>query len=436
MMPESAIHPAELYARLLGGDGQSRRALLACSAALRLDDKVAHEAVALVAQSNGSTDKLLQEIKSLACVWRRWDGSWHLNEEVRSYLADRLAVEVEEPVQQRLRELLAAHADGRLRELSPDGPLTAYRARATKIEAAFHKVLTPGRAEEGGRGFGQVWSEAKGTAKQATCEAVAHLSREVGRRLQRLPDEVLFLRGMSAYQRGDRRSAERDFEAVYKNGQPGEIYGIAAHLYGLLVKRAEVAEQAFRNGIRWLPTLAGQGQVWHSLGNLLSKDRPRWKEAEAAYAKSLELDASPEGQGQVWHSLGNLLSKDRSRWKEAEAAFRKSLELDPSHDSQGQVRASWADGLMKLGDPSVYDDVEEHALAAQRLDPRPKTRGVTNRVLADLYEARGQWAEAIAALEALQETDRLLHYSRFESVNRRRVDRLRRKIAAGSPSGS
>ena len=164
-----------------------------------------------------------------------------------------------------------------------------------------------------------------------------------------------------------------------------------------------------------------------------SKDRSRWKEAEAAYRKSLELRDSPEDQGQVWHSLGNLLSKDRSRWKEAEAAYGKSLELRESPEEQGQVRASWADGLMKLSDPSVYDDVEEHALAAQRLDPGVKTRGVTSRVLADLYEARGQWPEAVAALEALLEADRLLHHSRFESVNRQRIDRFRRKIAAGSP---
>jgi tetratricopeptide (TPR) repeat protein len=181
---------------------------------------------------------------------------------------------------------------------------------------------------------------------------------------------------------------------------------------------------------------AGRGQVWHSLGNLLSKDRPRWKEAEAAYRKSLELRESPEDQGQVWHSLGNLLSKDRSRWKEAEAAYRNSLELNPSLEHQGQVHASWADGLMKLGDPSVYDGVEEHVLAAQRLDSRPKTRGVTSRVLADLYEARSQWANAIAALEVLLETNSVLRLSRFEPEIRQRIERLRRKIEENSPQSA
>jgi len=465
----STTHVAERYIGLLGGDDQARRALLACSAALRLDDEVAMEAISLVAQSNGSTGKLLGEIKGLACVWRQWDGTWYLAEEVRSYLADRFEAEVAPPIRKNLRELLAAHADRRAPTFSPDGPLTAGRARATKIESAYQKTLTQGRAEEGGRDFGNVWSEAAGSAKSATCDAVAYLSVELDRRVKRLPDEVIFLRGMSAYQRGNRQDARRDFEAVYTNGRFGEIYATAAHLFGRLVRDPRTAERAFRDSLAWNSDPFHQAQVWHSLGNLLSKDRNRWAEAEDAYRKSLGLDPSPEGRAQVWHSLGNLLSKDRNRWAEAEDAYRKSLDSlhQPEHEAQvwhslgllltnqkklaaaeeayghsfdlsdptwrGRVRASWADALVKLGRSEAYDRVEAYALEAQRLDPDGlKTRGVASRVLADLYEKRGDREKAISALKTLLETNRALGHEKYQVKIRERIDRLQNEAASST----
>jgi tetratricopeptide (TPR) repeat protein len=419
-------HPAELYLRFLGGDEQVRRALLACSAALQWDDEAARAAVALVAESNGSTARLVEEIKGLACVWRRWDGSWYLADEVRTYLHDRLEAEIDAPTRKRLYEVLAAHGDRRLGEISPDGPLAVFRRRGRMIESAYPRLLDPDRAEEGGRLLGTVWSEARGPARAATCQAVAHLVPELSRRVRRLPDEVLFLRGMAAYQRGTRKTAEADFKVVYENGRPGEIHAVAAHLYGRLVRDKSVAEQALHDGIRWYTERHHQGQVWHSLGNLLSKDRRRWGEAEEGYRKSLELDPTPEHQGQVWHSLGNLLSKDRRRWGEAEEAYRKSLELDPTPEHQGQVLASLAGALMKRGDPGVYDQAEEYALEAQRRDPRGlKMRGVTNRILAKLYEARGEWEKAIAALGVLQETNRRLGIREHEERIQQRIDELR-----------
>jgi|GEM_PF-6492251 len=468
MTQASFSHAAERYIDLLGGGDQARRALLACSAALRLDDEVARQAISLVAQSNGSTDRLLEEIKSLACVWRQWDGTWYLAEEVRSYLADRLEAEVAAPIRTHLRELLAENADRRAQALSPDGPLTAFKARATQIEAAFHKVLTPGRAEEGGRELGEVWSESRGSAKTATCEAVAYLSRELGRRLGRLPDEILFLRGMSAYRQRNRQAARRDFEAVYRNGRPGEIYAIAAHLFGMLTMDSKIAERALRDAILWYPK--PYEQAWHSLANLLSKDRRRWAEAEDAYRKSLELRHQSEDKAQVWHSLGNLLSEDRRRWTEAEEAYRKSLELWHQSEHQAQVwhsfgllltrqkrladaeeafgrsfdlhsdpkwrgwaRASWADALAKLGSAEAYDRAEAYALEAQRLDPAGlKTRGLTSRVLADLYEKRGKLEEAITALEVLLETNQSLGHEKYQADIRKRIEWLRREAAASS----
>ena len=110
---------AEVYMELVG-EGSARLALLACSAALRLDDNVAREAIQLVAQSNGSTDKTLRRIKRLGCVWKQWDGSWYIAEDVRSSFLERLYEEVPEATIVELRERLATHASRRTHAL-PDG---------------------------------------------------------------------------------------------------------------------------------------------------------------------------------------------------------------------------------------------------------------------------------------------------------------------------
>lgn len=459
-------HIAERYLDLLGHDEAPRMAFLACSAAFRLDDDTAHNAIALVAGSNGSTKALLRRVKELSCVWQRWDGSWSLTEEVRSYLADRLETEVPPEVRHRLHTVLAEHAERRLAALSPDGAITVYHARATKIESAYHKALIPGREHEAGQEFGEAWLQARGSAKPATCDAVARIGDELEVRHAKLPDEVLFLRGLSAYQRGRRREAERDFRLVYERGRPGTIYAIAAHLLGMLVQNRWEAKRALHHSLLWDPAPEGRAQSWHSLGNLLSKDRQSWLEAELAYRRSLELrhdpehqaqalhslgnllskdrarwpeaenayrrslglDNTPEGQAKIWHSLGNLVSKARARWPEAENAYRRSFELDNRSEGRGQVRASWADALMKVGGPPAFEQAEKLALEARTLDPRnPMTCGVANRVLADIYEARGQVDDAITALEALQETNRQLgnlkHLDRIQS----RLQKLRQR---------
>jgi tetratricopeptide (TPR) repeat protein len=462
-------HIAERYLDLLGHDEAPRKAFLACSAALRLDDDSARDAIALVAQSNGSTEALLGRIKGLGCVWKRWDGSWYLTDEVRTYLADRLSIEVPLEVRHRLRGVLAEHAERRLGAMAPDGAIGAYRARTTQIETAYQKALIPGREQEAGRELGEAWLQARGTAKPAMCDAVARIGDELEARRAELPDEVRFLRGMSAYQRGHRREAERDFRVVYGHGRPGTIYAIAAHLFGNLVRDRREAKRALHRSLLWNPAPEGRAQYWHSLGNLMSADRRSWTEAELAYRRSLALYPAPEGQAQVWHSLGNLLSNDRKRWPEAELAYRRSLALldDPEDQAQvwhslgnllvkqgklpeaenayhrsfelrtdasdkGQVSASWADALHKLGGPPAFERAERLALEARTLDPHnPKTCGVAHRVLAGIYESQGEFEKAIAALEALMETNRQLDSRRHQDQIQSRIGMLRRKAAAG-----
>jgi hypothetical protein len=224
---------AESYLEVLGGGAMARNALLACAAALRLDDEVARQAIALAAGSNGSTDALLRRIKDLGCVARRWDGTWYVADDVRPYLVDRFEREVPAAERVRLRDLLAEHADARMGTLAPDGQITTWQARAASLEAAYQLLHSSQRAKEGASRLVATWQQARDEAKTATCEAVEALAPELERHLERLPDEVLFLRGMAAYRRTDRKAAARRyFETVWRHGPGDEIHAIAAHLFG------------------------------------------------------------------------------------------------------------------------------------------------------------------------------------------------------------
>jgi tetratricopeptide (TPR) repeat protein len=419
---------AQQYINLLEGDETAKLALLACSAALRLDDEIGLQVIELVAQTNGFTPELLRRIKRLGCVWKKWDGSWYIAEDVRSYLVERLNEEVPESVQSKLRELLAGHAHRRISLFSPDGQISTYRVRQAKFEAAFQRILIPEQSQLGAEQFAEIWLESPHSAAEATAQSVDYLAPEISRHLRNLPIEVLFLQGMAARIRRDKRAQEKYFGAVWERGNAGRVSAIAAHLYGLLVSNRDrsTAERALRDSIQWQDSTNHQVQVLHSLGNLLSKDRRRWDDAEQAYKMSLELDSYPPSRGETLHSLGNLLSKDRRRWDDAEQAYKMSLELktDPSH--KAQVLASWASLLVKYNDPVSFNRAEQFASQSLTLDPEnPWTGGICHRVLADVFESRGDFDKAIKQLEALMKTDRQLGKKGFEKKIRERIERMK-----------
>ncbi len=460
---------AELYLNLMGKDPEARRALLACAASLRLDDETALEAIQLVAGSNGHSEKLMRRVKQLGCVWADWNGAWYLSDEVRAELERRLDAEVGAEKVAELRTLLAARARQKAESLVPDGQITAYETRLLRLEAGFQRTLLSNETACGAADLADLWTSEYASGQRAIADAVDFLAPEIERQLPQLPAEVLFLQGMAARQRGDRVAAERYFRAVWKQGRPGEIFAIAAHLFGNGVARRDpqLAESAFQDSLRWndnpqgqgqvwhslgnllardrrrrseaeaayqqsldlISDPQGQGQVWHSLGNLLARDRQRRSEAEAAYQQSLDLISDPQGQGQVWHSLGNLLARDRQRWSEAEAAYQQSLDLISDPQGQGQVYASWADGLSKQSSDGNEETIVELAQQALELDPRnPRTAGVAYRVMANAYEKVGEFRKAIDALELLIENNRRLDIQRFTQELRDRIEGLRTRM--------
>ena len=409
------------------GDDNARKALLACSAALNLNDDVARRAIALVAQSNGSTDTLLDRIKGLSCVWKQWDGTWYVAEDVRASLVDRLGAEVPSDVRNGLHELLADAADQRLLELVPDGQLFDYRVRACHLEAGYQQIQVTRHEEAGAERLLTAWQQGRLEARDATAAAVDHLASDLERQGHRLPDQVLFLRGMAARSRRDWGRAELYFRMVWEHGQPGEIQAIAAHLFANLTRDRKAAEQALRDSLAWNSEPFHRAQVWHSLGNLLARERNRSKEAEDVYRKSLELDPNPQGKAQVWHSLGNLLARERNRSKEAEDAYQKSLELrhDPQH--QGQVYASWANALAREGKMNLdeLDRAAELAHKARQIDPKNlHTRAIATKVLAEVFREKGDLRNELEALEELLELER----KRYRHQDAQRTEHRIREI--------
>src|SRR5215218_738455 len=112
-----ASSTAVQYLELFQGDRPGMLALLACSVALQLDDETACEAVELVANTNGSTRTLVRRVKRLGCVWKDWNGHWHVSDDVRRDLLDRLYQELPETTIVKLRERLAQKAELRAAQI-------------------------------------------------------------------------------------------------------------------------------------------------------------------------------------------------------------------------------------------------------------------------------------------------------------------------------
>jgi tetratricopeptide (TPR) repeat protein len=459
-MPLSA---GKAYLELLADDPSAQRALLACAAALRLDDETADGAIAIVTENGNRTRELLHEIKNLGCIWRQWDGSWYLAEEVRKELVGELYQRIPKEQILKLRNQLAEKADGRAAAMLPDGQITAHQLRTALIEAGYQRTLVPEQAKKGGEQLGDVWEKGTPAAGESTARSVDYLAPEIEKHMGQLPVQVLFLRGMAARARGDRATQEKYFRVVWEQGRAGYIFGAAAHFFGLLVRDPRTAEQAFRNSVQWNdiprhkahayhslgnllardrgrtheaeeaymksleldPSAFHAGQVWHSLGNLLVKDRHRLGEAEEAYKTSLRSLNAAQDQAQVWHSLGNLLAKDLHRLPEAEDAYNKSLELWNDTESEAHVGASLANLLSKYRNPQADNRAERLALRSLEIERgNPWTNGVCFRVLADVYERRGDNRRAIEAIKSLIETDRRLGGGKFNQINRDRIAAL------------
>ncbi|MDT5123750.1 MAG: MalT-like region [Acidobacteriota bacterium] len=469
---------ADKYLELFTENVQVQKALLACSAALRLDDEIAQQAIEIVAQSNGSTNKLLQMVKNLGCVWQQWDGSWFIAEEIRRGLQQRLYEFIEDQgVLTELRESLARYADQRAVRLPRDGYFTVYQSRQAKFEAAIQRLLSPELSKAGAAQLVEMYEPLSEPAKRATENAVEYLASDLEKHMEELPAEVLFFRGMAARAKKDRRSREDQiyyFTKIRDIGGFGYVFGVALHFLGLLLRDPAQAEQVMRESIRAYETPQHKAQVllsigdllsdqdkdrWpdaekaykdsyalrtdpqdcarvlHSLGHLYAKNETRWDEAEKAYKDSFELRRDPADKAQVLHSIGKLLShdKNKARWPEAKNFFKRSYKLDPNVAGKVKVLTSWADLLLKSGDRKDWSEAERFARECLKLDEdNSKTKGMCNRILARVYEKRGDLTKAIESLEIAEETCHQLNNKRLAQNIRVQINRLRKRLRDGS----
>lgn len=468
---------ADKYLELFAENTQAKLALLACSAALRLDDGIARQVIEIVAQSNGSTGKLLHLVKNLGCVWKQWDDSWFIAEEVRRDLQERLyEIVKDQEILTRLREHLARHADQRAESFPADGYFTVYQARQARFESAIQRLLSPEHSQAGASQLFEMYDNFPRSAKRATENAVEYLASDLEHHLTELPAELLFIRGMAARARKHQNSRKEQiyyFSKIREIGGFGYIFGVALHLLGLLLRDPVQAEEVFKESLRAYDAEEHRGQVLLSIGDVLSdQNRNRWNEAEEAYKESFKLRKDPEDRGRVLHALGHLYAKDESRWGEAEEAYdesfklrrssadkaqvlhskakllshvknkarwhkakeayEKSYQLDPHVAGKIKVLTSWADLLLKSENPKDWEDAERFAQEGLKLDGgNLKTRGMCNRILASVYEKRGDFLSAIKSLEIAEETCRILNNRSAARNIRTKIEQLRNRLKGG-----
>jgi RNA polymerase sigma factor (TIGR02999 family) len=285
---------ANRYTQLFNNDRQAVLALLACSAALQLDDETACEAVELVAPQNGSSRALMRRVKRLGFIWKEWHGLWHVTEEVRRDLFDWLYTEIPETTIIKLRDRLAQKADARAAIIETDDQFAAHQKLLAQFEAAYQRLLIPEHSERGANELAELWRESPRSAGDAMARSVEYLADELRHRLHRLPDAILFLCGIAARNRDDNHAQAKRFGRLWRRarrGQPGHIHALSAHWLGRLIEQRDpaTAEKAFLDSINWMASDPEKGLVYESLGDLLAINPHRLDEAERTYQQALTL---------------------------------------------------------------------------------------------------------------------------------------------------
>lgn len=180
------------------------------------------------------------------------------------------------------------------------------------------------------------------------------------------------------------------------------------------------AEAAYRKSLSLDKNDHSKAKTWHSLGNLLSKNQERWADAEDAYKKSIRLDNVPYSRGQTWHSLGKLLSQVPQRLKDANIAFGESFNLRDNSEDKALTLASWAELLSRFDSEEDREYALKLALKILALSrDNRQVREKCFRVLADIYEAQGEFIKARQALESLLKVMKRSEHAAEEAIKLR-----------------
>jgi tetratricopeptide (TPR) repeat protein len=282
---------------------------------LQLDDETANSAVDVVTEGPGSVERLVRRVKNLGCVWKEGNGSWHITEDVRPHLVDRLYKELPETTIISVRERLAESAEARANRSIPDSQIGVYSQLLAKFEAAYQRLFIPKSSSSGAKELAELWQQAPSEVGRTLARSVDHLAGEFEARVGYLPDEVLFLRGIAAQDRKDVPSQEECFGEVWKRGCAGShdyVHAQASNFYALLIQHRdpETAERALRDSIEWTEAAHERGLIYQNLGDLLARKVDAWDQAEHAYIESLKLLHESQHKMRVNSSLNNLLARN------------------------------------------------------------------------------------------------------------------------------
>ena len=192
-----------------------------------------------------------------------------------------------------------------------------------------------------------------------------------------------------------------------------------------LTKAIESFQEAIARDPRYALAYSGLADVHGTMATSYNKrvaPREAYARARAAALRAVEIDAE---LSEAHASLGQILVQYDWDWAGAEREFRRALELNPSNGvalhwrshcylARGRFEESARDALRALDTDPVsvmlnihlgehlhlarqYDRAVEQHLRALELSPNhPNARPL----LALVYEAKGMYAQAIAALEA------------------------------------
>jgi len=329
---------AEHYIELFKDDRRGLFALLACSAALQLDDETACEVVELVSDSNGPTRSLIWRIKKLGCVWKDRNGFWHLTEDVRRPLHARLLEVLSEAKIVQLREHLVQKASARAKQTDPHDDLATQHQLLTRLEGIYQGLLISTKSNTTANELAELWRRLPPVAADGLARSVDYIADELDRLLHALPDAVLFLRGIAARTRDDDLAQEKYFGRVWKRArrarvrqgpsQPGYIGAMAAHYSGLLFQNRDptTAEKALRDSLRWIEAGRERGLFYLALGTLLAIDSKRRDEAEEAFNQSLKLLEDPPDKAQVHLALAAFMEMGREIKSQSHSTSRESVD--------------------------------------------------------------------------------------------------------------
>ena len=203
------------------------------------------------------------------------------------------------------------------------------------------------------------------------------------------------LRLADAHRRaGNFLQAEQEARRAVKEGNVDQQVQ-AYEFLGLLYEEAgrlQEAEQAYRQAIASL----GPGLPSFRLADLLRR-QGRLAEAEEALLRAAGSGGnSPQLRARAWQELAGLYEQEE-RWEEAERAYREALAVAPEPNV---YRIQLARLLGRRG----RDEEAEALLQDVARSADADWRGEALSTLGDLYAARGQWSEALAAYRAAAET--------------------------------